>query len=188
MEIKFADSFYESIKKLNRRQTWWYKTYEFFTYRLPQFIKNVYKFRKELYNHRWWDYSFTLQMLKRSLEIQLKGMEEKGYEIKETLDKKIVKMKRTIEILENRIESKYVDMAEEKLGKIQDWDFLEENITEEHRSHNKKVFQLAQKLENQEWKELWRLIEGQNYKSYNKEKHGEFNDWYDGSGILGWWD
>jgi len=188
MEIKFTDSFFDSLKVIRRHNTWWYKTYEFFTYRLPQFFKNIYKFRKELYNHRWWDYSFTLQMLKRSLEIQAKGMEEKGYELKETLDKKIVKMKRAIEILDNRIESKYVDTAEEKLGKIHDWDFLEENHTAEQRAHNKKVFQLALKLEKQEWKELWRILEGQDYESYDKEKHGDFNEWYDGSGILGWWD
>ena len=191
MEIKFADSFFESLKVLNRHQTWWYKIYEFFTYRLPQFIKNIYKFRKELYNHRWWDYSFTFQMLKRSLEIQVKGMDEKGNEVKETLDKKLVKMKRVIEILDNRIESKYVEIAEEKFGELfhfSDWDFSKDHFTKEQEDHNKKVFQFAHKLEKQEWKELWKILDGQNYESYDKEKHGEFNDWYDGSGILGWWD
>jgi hypothetical protein len=188
MEIKFADSFFESLEVLKRHNTWWYRTYRTITNDIPQFFKNIYLFRKELYKHRWWDYSFTLMMLKKSLEIQAKGMEEKGYEVKESLDKKLLKMKRVIEILESRIENNYLELAEKKLGPLHDWDFFTDNVSEEEKAHNKKIYSLAQKIEKQQWKELWIIIEGQDYESYNKEKHGEFDDWYDGSGILGWWD
>jgi hypothetical protein len=188
MEIKFADSFFESLKVLKRHDTWWYKTYNAITNDIPQFFKNIYLFRKELYKHRWWDYSFTLMMLKRSLEIQVNGMENKGIEVRESLDKKIVKMKRVINIIENRDDINCLELAEEKLGPIYDWDFSADNLNEEEKAHNKKVYALAHELEKQQWKELWRILEGQDYQSYDKEKHGEFNDWYDGSGILGWWD
>lgn len=188
MEIKFADSFFDSLKVLKRHNTWWYKTYKTITDDIPQFFKNIYLFRKELYRHRWWDYTFTLMMFKRSLEIQVKGMEEKGLEVRESLDKKIVKMKRVIEILEGREDIKCLELAEEKLGPLHDWDFSADNLNEEEKAHNKKVYALAQEIEKKQWKELWRILEGQNYESYDKEKDGEFNDWYDGSGILGWWD
>jgi hypothetical protein len=188
MEIKFADSFFESLKTLNRHQTWWYKTYRFFTHNLPEFFKNIYRFRKELYNHRWWDYAFTLQMLKRSLEIQVKGMEEKGYEVKDTLDKKLIKMKRAIKILENREKDAYIELAEQQLGKLHDWHIVCDNLTEDEHDHNRNIYALAHELEKQDWKEFWEILKGQDYDSYDKEKHGEFNSWYDGSGILGWWD
>lgn len=188
MEIKFADSFFDSLKDLKRHNTWWYKTYRTITQDIPQFFKNIYLFRKELYQHRWWDYSYTLMMLKKSLEIQLIGMQKDGWEVRETLDKKIIKMKRVIEILENRIELSYLEIAEEKLGPLHDWDFLEDSLNEEEKAHNRKVYTLAQEIENKDWKELWRILEGPDYSSYDSEKHGEFNDWYDGSGIKSWWD
>ena len=190
MEVKFADSFFESLKVLKRHNTWWYRTYRTITDDIPQFFKNIYLFRKELYKHRWWDYSFTLMMLKRSLEIQVEGMEKQGWEVKDSLDKKISKIKRVIEILENRVEVNYLELAEKILGPLHDWDFLgnDDNVTEEEKAHNKKVYALAEKIEKKDFKELWRILEGQDYKSYDKEKHGDFEKWYDGSGILGWWD
>lgn len=188
MEIKFADSFFESLKTLKRHNTWWYRTYRTITEDIPQFFKNIYLFRKELYQHRWWDYSFTLMTLKRSLEIQLSGMEKEGWEVRETLDKKIIKMKRVIEILDHKIEHNYLELAEEKLGPLHDWDFLEDNLNEEEKTHNKKIYTLAQEIEKKDWKELWRILKGQDYSSYDSKKDREFNDWYDGSGITSWWD
>lgn len=188
MEVKFADSFFDSLKVLKRHNTWWYKTYRTITDDIPQFFKNIYLFRKELYKHRWWDYSFTLMMLKRSLEIQLSGMEEKGWEVKETLDKKTAKMKRVIEILESKIENNYLELAERKLGPLHDWDFLADSLNEEQKAHNTKVYDLAQKIEKKDWKDLWRILEGQDYESYDPKKDGDFEKWYDGSGINGWWD
>jgi hypothetical protein len=51
MEIKFADSFGKSIKTLIRHITWWYKTYDLFCSDIPRFIRNIWKFRKGLWNH-----------------------------------------------------------------------------------------------------------------------------------------
>jgi len=188
MEVKFADSFFESLKVLKRHNTWWYKTYRTITDDIPQFFKNIYLFRKELYKHRWWDYTFTLMILKKSLEIQVNGMEKKGWEEKETLDKKIIKMKRVIEILENKKVDLYVDLAEQQLGPLYDWDFLENNPKEEELAHNKKVYTLAQEIEKKDWKELWQILQGPDYDSYDSKKDGDFNAWYDGSGITAWWD
>ena len=35
MKVEFADTFWKSLKRLSRHETWWYKTYEFFRRDLP---------------------------------------------------------------------------------------------------------------------------------------------------------
>ena len=47
MEVQFTDTFFKSLKTLSRHQTWWYKTYELFRYKIPYFFENVWYFRKE---------------------------------------------------------------------------------------------------------------------------------------------
>ena len=54
MDIKFADTFGDSIKTMIRYNTWSKnKTYELFRYDLPRFFKNVWRFRSALWNHYW---------------------------------------------------------------------------------------------------------------------------------------
>jgi hypothetical protein len=63
---------------------------------------------------------------------------------------------------------------------------LVDNETEEEKAHNKKVYERASEIEEQEWNELFELLKGQDYKNFNKEI-----DWYkqfNGSGIKNWWD
>ena len=67
MDVQFTESFWKSLKTLSRHETWWYKTYELFRYKIPYFFENVWYFRKELWEHRSWDYIFSLMMLRRSL-------------------------------------------------------------------------------------------------------------------------
>ncbi len=63
MNVQFTDTFFKSLKRLSRQQTWWYKTYELFRYKIPHFVENVWYFRKELWEHRSWDYMYSLMML-----------------------------------------------------------------------------------------------------------------------------
>ena len=72
MEVKFGDSFIKSLERLAWYNNPIYKAYRLFRYDIPKFIKNVWRFRKELWRHRWWDHDFTLMILKKSLEIQEK--------------------------------------------------------------------------------------------------------------------
>lgn len=216
MDIKFADSFGDSIKTLIRHQTWWYKTYETIRYKIPYFFKNIYKFRHVLWEHRWWDYRFTLTTLRTSLEIMENGMQD-GLEVWESRGKKIAKMQRAIQILKNIEEDNYIQMAEAELGEIihHDWEFeeTEETIdnplgeksektyrlvdkdTDEEKEHNRKVFDRTHELEEQEWNELFEILKGQNYKAYyenlseeEKNNTNNHNEWFDGSGLRGWWD
>jgi hypothetical protein len=189
MQVQASDSFFKSLKTLIWHQSPIYRTYSLFRYRLPGFIKNVWRFRRELWSHRWWDYSFTLRMLKRSLEIQEQGMRLQGIEADHSLDKKLVKIKRSIELLNNKIEDNYIERVEAEFGQLntalnfeetEDGSYiLVDNETEEERKHSKMIFDKAHRLEEKEWKELWEIIHGKKYKHYK--------DW-DGSDLRGWWD
>ena len=208
MEVKFADSFGKSLKTLAWRHHPVYKFYEFFRYKIPMFFKNVWFFRKELWQFRTWDYSFNLSLLKRSLEGLVDTIEFKGWEIDGPRMKKVAKMKRAIQILDNIDKHPYIEMAEEKLGPLSKWDIefqpvsgnselfeLVDNESENEKNHRRTVYDLSNQLEEQEWNELWTILRGQNIQEYkdlmNKKevKDGsEWDEWYDGSGMTHWWD
>jgi hypothetical protein len=183
MEVKFADSFFDSLKVLARHSTWWYKTYKFLRWDIKHFIQNVWTFRKELWDHRWWDYRFTLNLFERSLQVQEKGMRIGGNEISETRDPKLKAMRRVLELLKNNREDNYVDRAEKELGQLQNLGGFLEGIddTPAQLKHNRKVFVRARQIEQEEWKELWTILEG-------TKRSRKVGDEYDGSDIRGWWD
>ena len=220
MKVEFKDTFFESLEKLAWYDTKLWKVWEFFRRGLPTFFKNIYRFRKELYNHQWWDYHYTLEMMYRSLVIMEKEISVKGIEEDVSRNKKVAKMQRAIQILKNINDDKYTNMAEAELGQliIRDWEFEEtgdttdnpfgekneklyrlvDNESSAEKKHNRRVFNRARKLEESEWKELWKIFEGQNTNEYKKlsksltsEEHKNrdvWNDWFDGSGMRGWWD
>jgi hypothetical protein len=210
MEIKFADTFGESIKRLVWHQHPVYKFYELFRYKIPQFFKNLWFFRKQLWEFRSWDYSFNLQFFARTLEKTVNTIEFHGHEIDETRLKKVEKMKRVIQLIDNIRTDSYIRMAEKELGevKIINWDFeqtednpelyqLVDNHTKEENDHNRKVYKLADEIEAQEWKELFSILKGQDIKEYGElynsltdydKKANLWTEWYDGSGMKHWWD
>lgn len=174
MDVQFTDSFFKSLKRLNRQQTWWYKTYELFRYKIPYFIENVWYFRKELWEHRSWDYIFSLMMLRRSLTKLAHTLEFYGQEIEDSRMDKVKNILRVTHLIDRIREDEYIKDAEMELGEIQnrDWDFDNfRDDTPEEMEHNRKVFQRARDIEEAEWKELWKIIKG--------GKNG---------GMRGWWD
>lgn len=192
MKVEFADTFLKSLKRLARHQTWWYKTYETIRYNIPLFIKNVWRFRKELYSHQWWDYRFTLNILERSLTILEAGMSTKGMEVTETREPKVKQMRRALELLKNNKEQNYIDRAEAELGelKLADWLFEEtedglhrliDTETKKDKAHNRRVFKRAAAIEKAEWNELWDIFKG------TKNSH-KFGPEFDGKDMRGWWD
>jgi hypothetical protein len=129
-------------------------------------------------------------------------------EIRETRDKKIEKMQRAIQILDNILDDKYTEMAELELGEIiyRPWEFEEtgdttdnplgekseklyrlvDNDTPEEKEHNSKVFARSREIEEAEWNELWIIFRGQDYDKFNKNV--DWNKQFDGSGLRSWWD
>ena len=199
MKVIFADSFWKSLKRLSMHQTWWYKTYEVFRYKIPMFFENIWFFRKELWRFRSWDYTFNLMMFSRSLEKTVHTLEFHGWEIEETKIKKVEKIKRVIEIIKSLDESNYIKRAEDQIGELRGVEFWEDKEdTPEDKEHNKKVFDLSTQIENDEWEELFNILKGQDHKEYgklletqseeNKWKTDLWTKWFDGSGMKHWWD
>ena len=120
-------------------------------------------------------------------------------------------MKRAAELIRNYNEDLYIEMAEAELGDVihHEWEFEEvedkpgysrlvDKETEEEKDHNRKVFERAREIGEQEWKELWRILQGQENEGYQKifqslteeEKKEEdhYYKWFDGTDLRGWWD
>lgn len=192
MKVEFTDTFFKSLKRLSMQQTWWYKTYQTIRYDIPHFIKNIYRFRKELYSHNWWDYRYTLNMLERSLTIMEAGLSTKGWEVSETREPKVKAIRRALELLKNNREDNYTDRAEEELGELRlsDWVFeesedgghvLADTETKQDKAHNRRVFKRAVAIEKAEWNELWSLIKGTKYSN-------KYGPEYDCTDMRSWWD
>ena len=115
MDVQITDSFTKSLKRLMWHESKVYKVYALFRYDIAHFLKNIWRFRKELWSHAWWDYRFTLNMLERSLTIMEKGMSEKGMEVSESREPKVMKMRRGIE-------QEFVDVVVEGKRLSEDWE------------------------------------------------------------------
>ena len=180
--------------------TWFGRTKRYFFRELPNFFKNIWKFRKALWNHYWWDYNGILEFLKIGVEDMAKNFEKKGLEVKNTKIKKIEKMNRVVEILTNIQEDRYFDIIEERLGKKYNYKDIKfepskENpelfemvdySSEEDKKFTNKFFNEVSKLQEDEWNELWDIIKGQNISSF--EQTNDFKNFFDGSDLRGWWD
>jgi hypothetical protein len=211
MKIGFADTFTKSIKKMIRQQTWWYKTYEFFRYDISRFIRNVWRFRKGLSRHYWWDHHGMLMFMEAALTDMSDRLEKDGSEIDISRLKKVEKMRRAIQLIKNYNQDLYIEMAEKELGKLNlyDWEFetvpdspdlkrLVDKDTEEEKEHNRKVFNRAREIGESEWNELWQIFKGQDNKEYQKlketlteeqkQEEDQYYKWFDGSDLRGWWD
>jgi hypothetical protein len=192
MKVEFKDTFFESVEKLVWYDTNLWKVWAAIRYDIPLFFKNVWRFRKELYNHQWWDYRFHLEMMYRSLSIMEKGMREKGIEVTETRDIKVQKMRRALELLKHKLDDDYIQRAELELGEINrsEFDFepvegkegfyrMIDNDTPAEKKHARNVYKRARVIEETEWKELWDIYKGKKFTTWEK---------YDGSDLRGWWD
>jgi hypothetical protein len=190
MKVEFKDTFFESLEKLVWYDTNLWKVWSAIRYDIPLFFKNVWRFRKELYNHQWWDYRFNLEMMYRSLSIMEKGMSEKGIEVAETRNVKLIKMRRALELLKHKLDDDYIERAELELGAINHSEFefekteegnyrLIDNDTPADKKHARKVYKRARVIEDKEWSELWDILKGKKFTTWEK---------YDGSDLRGWWD
>lgn len=211
MEIKFAPTFEKSLKKLIRRETWWYKTYEFFRYDIGRFLGNVWRFRKGLSQHYWWDHHGMLMFMESALIHMSDRLEKDGLEVDESRLKKVEKIRRAVQIIQNYNNDLFIDMAEAELGELYfrgfDMnDFVEtgetidnplgeknektyywvDRLSEEESEHNRKVYQRAREISDSEWIEFCEILKGQDYVKF--DKNIDFYKQFDGSGLKGWWD
>jgi hypothetical protein len=207
MEVKFADTFGDSLKRLMWHESKIYKFYAFFRYDIGRFVKNIWRFRKALNRHYWWDHHGALQFMEISLTHISDNLEKRGLEVDGPRLKKVAKMRRAVELIKNYNQDNYIEMAEAELGEIihHDWEFEEvpdkpgfsqliDKDTDDEKEHNRKVFSRAREIEEAEWTELWTILQGQNrtqftmFQDKSTDKDSAWDNWFDGSGMKGWWD
>ena len=190
MKIEAGESLFESLERLAWYDTKLWKVWEFIKRTIPRFFKNIWRFRKELASHEWWDYRYTLEMLYRSLSIMVVKLEKDGIEEDVSRMKKVVKIKRALELLKHKLDDDYVERAELELGELyySPWEFektedgnyrLIDNDTPADKKHARKVYKRASVIEEKEWKELWDIFKGKKFTTIEN---------YDGSDMRGWWD
>jgi hypothetical protein len=192
MKVEFKDTFFESVEKLVWYDTKLWKVWAAIRYDIPLFFKNIWRFRKELYNHQWWDYRFTLEMLYRSLSIMVVKLETDGIEEDSSRMKKVQKIKRALELLKYKLDDDYISRAESELGELShrplEFEPIEGkeglyslvvNDTPAEKKHARNVYKRARVIEEKEWKELWDIFKGKKFTTWEK---------YDGSDLRGWWD
>jgi hypothetical protein len=206
MEIKAADTFFNSVKRMVNREKWYWKTWDFLRYDTPRFFRNLWMFRKDLYNYRWYSGQHAvLPFMKTALMDMAAKVDERGLEVEHSKSKKVMKMWRAAKLMEHFIEDNFIDLAEAELGDLilRKFEFepaeqegyyqLVDNETPEETEHNNKVFNRAREIEEQMWAELWDILKGQTHSHFEvfldkaKDKEKAYENWFDGSGLRGWW-
>ena len=188
MKVEFADSFFESLKKMNDRKKITWRFHDAVRYDIPNFLKNIWLFRKSLYAYRWYDYSGVLRFMEDAFLDMAEKSDKFGQEVDVSREKKVIAMRRISKIISNSLESNYIQTIENELGEIHFGKelFDDSDLTEEQIAHNKNVFAKAQELEEKEWEEFFQILKGQDYSKFDRKI--DWNKQFDGTGIKGWWD
>jgi hypothetical protein len=212
MKTKFANTFIESMEKLINRQRWYWKTWDFFRYDIPRFFRNLWLFRKNLWNHTWYNGDGSiLPWVKTAVDDMAYKMERYGLEISESRMKKVEKMKRLSYLIDVCVHDSFIDVAEKELGIEMihhEWEFKEvtdeetinlsddkehtlyelvDKDTPEEKEHNGKIIKRAHEIQKEYWEELCYIIKGPDYDSI-RESGEDFYEKLDGTDIRGWWD
>ena len=121
-----------------------------------------------------WDYIYILDMLQFQLTI-LKHNIEDGNEVFDNRYNKLKDIQRTIDLINNKLNHNYIDRLPIKPSWYKNG--IEHSLNRDHSPEeiimDSKIMDIAYKLEEDEWNELWDTIK--------KGNHYE-------SGIDSWWD
>lgn len=202
MKTKFADSFFESFERMVNRQRWYWKTVDLFRYDLPNFFRNLWLFRKNLWNHTWYNGDGSiLPWVKTAVDDMTWRIEKHGHEVDESRMKKVAKMKRLSYLIDVCVHDKFIEEAEKELGIemiLHPWEFvpaegyegsyeLLDKDTPEEKEHNHKILERSHQIQKEYWEELCYIIKGPDY-DLIRESGEDFYEKLDGTDIRSWWD
>lgn len=168
MEVRFADTFWPSFKKMidseNPFRWAFWKTQWWNLKRSLWALRKYFRITTKMVP---WDYGSVLEMMKFQITLLADYIEKKGIEIDEDRLPKVEKMRRFIELAEHKLEDDYA----ERCGFDHGFDFefqpvdgnenlskLETNETPEQKKKNAKAIEDAHKLEEKEWNEMFELL------------------------------
>jgi hypothetical protein len=208
----YIDDMINYFNSFTWQQTKIYKTYSLFRYDIPNFFKNIWLFRKNLWSHTWYNGDGSiLPWVKTAVDDMAWRIEKYGHEVDESRLKKVSKMKRLSYLIDICVNDTFVDVAESELGIkmiYHDWEFEEvpdktidnpfgengeklyqliDRETPEEKEHNRKILKRAHEIQKEYWEELCHIIKGPNYDDIRNSGKA-FDEEYDGSDIRAWWD
>lgn len=210
MKLSITNKFIKSFAEMINRQTVLWKTWDFLRYEMPNFFKNVWLFRKALFQYRWYGYNGVLMFMETSIGDMAKNIDIKGNEVDSSRKKKVDKMITAQYILDRFIKDDFVELAEKELGVLPDrplqfkpcedrpgyYEMVDDDTPEE-KELRKKVYERSRQIEKQMWGQLWEILKGQDFDKF-KDAPENITDWdeqykywdeqFDGSGLKGWWD
>ena len=202
MEVKFKNTFFESFKRMINRERWHWKLWDLFRYDIPRFFRNLWLFRKNLWNHTWYNGdSSVLPWVKTAVDDMAWRIEKYGHEVDESRMKKVAKMRRLSYLIDVCVKDEFIEEAEKELGfKYVYYPFefeevlgndkvytLKQNETPEDKENNSKLLNRSHEIQKEYWEELCAIIKGPDY----DEMRVSQEDWdklYDGSDLRAWWD
>lgn len=85
-------------------------------YDFTNYVKNCWVFRKELKEHRTYDYNYSLIMFKKSLETLRDGLNKS--QMHENTILRVTEIDKMIECLQRLIEDSYIEIAEKSLNMV----------------------------------------------------------------------
>jgi hypothetical protein len=200
------------MEKLINRQRWYWKAWDFFRYDIPRFFRNLWLFRKNLWNHTWYNGDGSiLPWVKTAVDDMTWRIETRGHEVDESRMKKVEKMKRLSYLIEVCVNDSFIEEAEKELGfeyAYHDLEFeeiegrtydnplgekneklykLKDNETSEQKERNGKLLKRAHQIQDEYWEELCYIIKGPDYDAI-RDSGEDFYEKLDGTDIRGWWD
>jgi hypothetical protein len=202
MKTKFKDTFFESFERMVNRQRWYWKTVDLFRYDLPNFFRNLWLFRKNLWNHTWYNGDGSiLPWVKTAVDDMALKIETRGHEVDESRMKKVAKMKRLSYLIDVCVNDSFIQEAEKELGIemiLHEWEFvpiegredsyeLLDKDTPEEKEHNGKILKRSHQIQKEYWEELCYIIKGPDYDAI-RESDKDFYEALDGTDIRSWWD
>ena len=202
MEIKFKDTFFESFKRMVNRERWHWKLWDLFRYDIPRFFRNLWLFRKNLWNHTWYNGdSSVLPWVKTAVDDMAWRIEKYGHEVDESRLKKVAKMRRLSYLIDVCVKDEFIDEAEKELGfKYVYYPFefeevlgndkaytLKQNETPEDKENNSKLLNRSHEIQKEYWAEICAIIKGPDYDAMRASEE-DWDKLYDGSDLRAWWD
>ena len=202
MEVKFKNTFFESFKRMIDRQRWHWKLWDLFRYDIPRFFRNLWLFRKNLWNHTWYNGdSSVLPWVKTAVDDMAWRIEKYGHEVEESRMKKVAKMRRLSYLIDVSVKDEFIDEAEKELGfKYVYYPFefeevlgndkvytLKQNETPEDKENNSKLLNRSHEIQKEYWEEICAIIKGPDYDAMRASDE-DWDKLYDGSDLRAWWD
>ena len=200
--VKFKNTFFESFKRMINRERWHWKLWDLFRYDIPRFFRNLWLFRKNLWNHTWYNGdSSVLPWVKTAVDDMAWRIEKYGHEVEESRMKKVVKMRRLSYLIDVCVKDEFIDEAEKELGfKYVYYPFefeevlgndkvytLKQNETPEDKENNSKLLNRSHEIQKEYWEEICAIIKGPDYDAMRASDE-DWDKLYDGSDLRAWWD